>query len=75
MCLTGEDLSPIKFRQSLFCGMADCDAQTTMGLLERDERLPGLFRLLPICPNCLRGLRTGKRMRLRERSPDDPMRS
>jgi hypothetical protein len=54
--------------------MADCDARTTVGLLERDERLPGLFRLLPICPDCLSGLRSGQRMRLRERSPGDPMR-
>lgn len=74
MCLMGDDLAPITFGQSLFCGMADCDSRTTVGLLERDERLPGLFRLLPICPDCLSGLRTGQRMRLRERSPEDSTR-
>jgi hypothetical protein len=71
MCLMGEDLSPITFGQSLYCGMADCDARTTVGLLERDERLPGLFRLLPICPDCLSGLRSGQRMRLRDGQPED----
>lgn len=65
-----DDLSPISFAEPLLCGMADCETQTTAGLLERDERLPGLFRLLPICPDCLRGLRTGQRPRLRSYRPD-----
>jgi hypothetical protein len=49
--------------------MAGCDAQTTTGLLERDHHLSGLWRLLPVCPRCLSGLRSGTRLRLRERGP------
>jgi len=68
-----DDLEPISFGQELLCGMAGCDAQTTSGLLERDEHLAGLWRLLPVCPRCLSGLRTGGRARLRE-SPQPPQR-
>lgn len=67
-----DDLAPITFGQALLCGMADCNAQTTTGLLERDQHLTGLWRLLPVCPRCLSGLRNGSRMRLRERGAKRP---
>lgn len=56
-----DDLEPITFDQALLCGMADCGSHTTIGLLERDEHLPGLWRLLPVCRRCLNGLRSGSR--------------
>ena len=71
MRLMSDDLAPITFGQPLRCGMADCQMETTVGLLERDERLPRLFRLLPICSHCLSGLRAGQRMHPRERASDD----
>jgi hypothetical protein len=67
-----DDLAPITFGQALLCGMAGCDAQTTTGLLERDHHLSGLWRLLPVCPRCLSGLRSGSRLRLRERGSGGP---
>jgi hypothetical protein len=72
MRLMSDDLAPITFGQPLRCGMADCQMETTVGLLERDERLPRLFRLLPICSRCLSGLRAGQRMQPCERDADDP---
>lgn len=67
-----DDLAPITFGQALLCGMAGCDAQTTTGLLERDQHMTGLWRLLPVCAHCLNGLRAGGRMRLRERGAGRP---
>ncbi len=61
-----DDVAPITFAQPLRCGMDDCETQTTSGLVEPDQ-LAGLWRLLPICPDCLRGLSAGGRLRLRER--------
>lgn len=72
MRLMSDDLAPITFGQPLRCGMADCQTKTTVGLLERDERLPRLFRLLPICSRCLSGLRAGQRMQPCKRDADDP---
>lgn len=60
-----DDLAPITFGQALLCGMAGCNAQTTTGLVERDQHLAGLWRLLPVCAHCLDGLRAGERKRLR----------
>ena len=71
MRLMSDELAPITFGHPLRCGMADCQTKTTVGLLERDECLPRLFRLLPICSRCLSGLRAGQWMRPRERA-DDP---
>lgn len=67
-----DDLAPITFGQALLCGMAGCEAQTTTGLVERDQHLAGLWRLLPVCPRCLTDLRAGGRMRLREHSASAP---
>lgn len=64
-----DDLAPITFGQALLCGMAGCNTQTTTGLVERDQHLAGLWRLLPVCSRCLSGLRAGGRMRLREHGP------
>ncbi len=66
-----DDLAPITFEQALLCGLAGCGAQTTTGLLERDQHLSGLWRLLPVCPRCLNGLRSGSRLRLREHGVND----
>ncbi|MDE3230098.1 MAG: hypothetical protein KGO05_09455 [Chloroflexota bacterium] len=62
-----DDLAPITFGQALLCGMAGCETHTTSGLVERDQRVDGLWRLLPICARCLSSLRAGGRARLRER--------
>ncbi len=67
-----DDLAPITFGQALLCGMSGCEAQTTTGLLERDQHLAGLWRLLPVCPRCLSGLRAGGRMSLRKRGTSAP---
>lgn len=52
-----DDLTPITFGQELLCGMAGCSAQTTTGLVERDQHLAGLWRLLPVCAHCLSDMR------------------
>lgn len=67
-----DDLTPITFGQALLCGMAGCDAQTTTGLLERDQHLAGLWRLLPVCSRCLSGLRSGSRLRTHAHGVNDP---
>jgi hypothetical protein len=72
MLRMSDDLAPITFERALLCGLAGCDAQTTTGLLERDQHLSGLWRLLPVCPRCLSGLRSGSRLRLREHGVNDP---
>ena len=64
-----DDLAPITFGQALLCGMAGCNAQTTTGLVERDQHLAGLWRLLPVCASCLTDLRAGGRSRMRKRGP------
>lgn len=51
-----QPLSQITFAEEMRCGMAGCDHTTTGGLIECDAETTGLWRLLPICPECLSAL-------------------
>lgn len=51
-----ERLVTLTFGEPLACGMAECDGQAQSGMLEPDPRTRGLWRLLPLCPQCQRAL-------------------
>lgn len=56
-----QPLTQITFAERMRCGMAGCDHMTTDGLIECDLETTGLWRLLPICPQCLSALHSVER--------------